>query len=310
MEKKSFSGIDKVNFEHSFGNITVTESDSKQVELEIRYFDGEKIKPDCKISTSGNVLTVKTVYPKKSIIRNKKNKITIDYIIAVPKNVAMKINLAYGDINMGDFYGDFTCNLDFGNLNANTFFYSQVYIKGDYSGFKIDKATALNFSGDFSNLKINTADWLDVKSGYTKYKIGKVRTIKAKCEFGNIDVDSAGEFDAKLEYTPATVENLGRKLNLGCSFSNVKIKGSSGQLESVKFSGSYSDLSLSLDPDLSADFYVNLEYGNLSIDSKYKYKYSLSVKDYEKDIKEGIIGSKTPTAKIDISGSFGKISIK
>ncbi|MDR1169217.1 MAG: hypothetical protein LBK97_00085 [Prevotellaceae bacterium] len=353
IEKRSFSGIDEIRFEHSFGNITVTESDSGQAELEIQYYNEVEDSASCETSIADNVLTVKTVYPKREQKQDKRivkinfsdhTTVRVNYIIAIPRNVAMKINLKHGSIGMGDFHGDFTCDVSFGNLNAGTFFYSPVYIKGRHSSFKTGRATVLNFSGDFSTLKIDTADALNIKSKHSTYKIdraavltfsggfstlkigmadtlninsrhstykvGKVRTVKADCAFGNIDINSAGEFTAKLAHAPVTVDNLDRKLNLDCRFSNVKIGVSSGQLESVKFSGSHSNLNLSLDPGLSADFYANLKHGRLSIDDKYKFKYSLQEKDSNRIVKKGILGDKTPTAKIDISGLFGNISIK
>jgi hypothetical protein len=311
IEKKSFPGIGEVRFEHSYGNITVTESDSKQVELEIRYFDGDEIKPVCETSTNGNVLVIKTVYPKnRNLWNNKQDKIKIDYVIAVPKNVAMNVHLRYGNINMGDFYGDFTCDIDYGNLNANTFFNSPVNIKGKYSNFKTDKVKVLNLSADYANVNINAADALNIQSKYTNYKIGKAETVKAECSYGTINIESVDEFDIELRYTPTTVENLGRKLNLECSYSNIKINNSSKQLESIKFSGSYSHLKLELDPDLSADLDADLKYGNLSVDDKYNVKYSLSETSYNRVTKKGTIGGKTPTAKIDIHNSYGNISIK
>jgi hypothetical protein len=65
-----------------------------------------------------------------------------------------------------------------------------------------------------------------------------------------------------------------------------------------------------LDPDLSADLDADLKYGNLSVDDKYNVKYSLSEKSYNRIIKKGTIGGKTPTAKIDVRNSYGNISIK
>jgi hypothetical protein len=256
----------------------------------------------------------------------------------------MKVDLKYGNINMGDFYGDFTCDLKYGNLNAGTFFNSPVNIEGKYSNFNIDKTGTLNFSIDYANVKINEADALNIQSKYSNYKTGKVGTLKADCSYGNINIDSVDELevqskyvnyktakvgtvkadcsygsinidsvdelDAKLRYAPMSVENLGRKLNLDCSYSGTKINSTSGQLKSVKFSGRYSDLRLSLDPDLSADFNADLKYGNLSIDDKYGFKYSLSEKDHNRTVKKGTFGNKTPTAKIDISASYSDISIK
>jgi hypothetical protein len=162
-----------------------------------------------------------------NVAREKKGK--LNYVIAVPKNVAMITNLKHGNINMGDFYGNFTCNLDFGSLSANKFFNSPVCITGKYSNCKINEVDVLKFSADFANVNVSTSDTLNIKSKYTKYKIGKSRSVKAKCSFGDINVGSVDNFDANLEHTPTTVENLGKKLNFECSFSGININNSSKQ---------------------------------------------------------------------------------
>jgi hypothetical protein len=309
-EKKKFSNIEEVHFEHLYGNITVAESDSKQIELEIQYFDGEKTKYACDISVSGKVLKIKTVIPPNRNHRNKSDQAQINYIIVVPKNVAMNVNLKYGNINMGDFYGDFKGDVDYGNLNVNTFFSSRVLISSEYSNIEIGKVDVLNLSISYGNMEINTVNLLKIQSKYTKHEIGEIKTMKANCSYGNIHIDSVLELEAELHYTPATVKNLDKKLKLKCSYSDIKINDTSKRLEIIQFDGNYSNLRLGLDLDLSADFAVDLKYGDLSVDNKYKVKYHFSETDYEKTVKKGTIGNKTPTAKIHISDSYSNVSIK
>jgi hypothetical protein len=328
IEKKSFSDIEKVQFNHSFGNITVTESDSQQVELEIRYFDGEDAKPVCEIS-SGPVLKIKTVMPENSgssggwnifglkinfsennANRSNNKRIGIDYVIAIPRNVEMKVNLSHGHMVMGDFYGDFTGYVTFGSLNVNTFHKSPVHITSKHSNIKIEKVEVLDISNDFSHINLNTVNTLKTQSSHSKHQIDEVGTIEANCSFGRIDIDSAVECYAKLNHTSITIKNLDKKLNLKCEFAGVNIKDCSKQLESIKFVGRHSGFTIKLDADLSAEFNVDLRYGKLSVDDKYDVKYSYSEKDFNKIIKKGTIGNKTPTAKIDVSNSFANVSIK
>ncbi|GHT38480.1 hypothetical protein AGMMS49965_01980 [Bacteroidia bacterium] len=69
VEKKSFAGMKEVKFDQAYGNITVRESDSGEIQLEIQYYDGKKDKPVAEISTIGNVLSIKTIRPK--IVKNR-----------------------------------------------------------------------------------------------------------------------------------------------------------------------------------------------------------------------------------------------
>ncbi|MDR1582480.1 MAG: hypothetical protein LBS55_04345 [Prevotellaceae bacterium] len=311
IEKKSFSNVTEVRFEHSYGNITVTESESKQIELEIQYFDRKNTKPVCDISVAEKTLNITTKIPHDWNDWNfgNNNKIGIDYIISIPRNVDMNVNLKYGNMNIDNFYGDFTGAFAYGNLNAGTFFSSPVNISSKYSNIRIDKADVLNLSIYYANIDVNTINTFEIQSKYCKSRIGKSETVKADCSYGNIDIDSVIEFSGELRYNPASVKKLDKTLNLDCSYSSVRINDSSKQLETVNFDGSYSNLELKLDPDLSADLSVDLKYGALSVDNRYKVKYSFSEKDHREIVKKGVIGDKTPTATINISNSYANVSI-
>jgi hypothetical protein len=309
IEKKSFPDVKEIRFEHKYGNIAVTESDAGQVELEIQYFDGKKAKPAANTAVKGNVLEIETVIPRND--KPNRKKVGINYIVVVPKSVAMKVNLKYGNINMGDFHGDFTCNLHYGNLNANTFYSTPVHILSRYANVKIEEADALEISTDYANLNVNTINTLNAKSRYSKYQLGEAKIVEATCSYGNINIKSAVAFDAQLRYNPATIDNLDKKLNVQSSYSNVKINSSSKQLEAIKFNGHYANLTLKLDADLSANFNADLRYGKLSIDDKYKANYSFSeTETHISAVKKGTIGKGTPTANISISNSYANVSIK
>jgi hypothetical protein len=319
IEKKSFPDVKEIRFEQEYGNITVTEADSEQVELEIHYFDDGDLKPSSDISTVNNILEIKTVRPEPRPVRKRKFIIVtstyysftkIDYIVSVPKNVAMKVNIKYGNVTMGDFHGSFTGDFAFGKLNAGSFFKSPVKISSKYTNIEMNEVDSLDLSVSFGNVNINRVNTLDVQSKYTNYNIDNIGTVKANFSFGNINIGSVADIDAELHYAPTNIDNLGKKLNLKCSQSNVKIDNSSKHLESVKFNGSYSNFKLEIDRDLSANLDVNLKYGNLSIDDDYTVKYSFSEKDLTSFIKKGVIGNGTPTADINISTSFANVSIK
>jgi hypothetical protein len=318
IEKNNFPDVKEIRFEHSFGNITVLESASSQVELEIRYFDGdeEDIKPISNISSTGKFLEIRTEIPSKPLKKrffrtyDDGNKATIDYIIAVPKDVAMQVNLKYGNINMGDFYGDFKCDLGFGSLSASTFHKSPVIISSKYSTVGIDKVDVLDLSIDFGNIKATTINIFKAKSKYSTYKIGTVNSMYASCSFGSVGVESVVELEASLKYCPTNIEYLDKELDIECGYSDIRVGASSKHLETVIFDGSYSNFRLGIDDDLSANLNVNIKYGNLQVDEKHHVKYSFSEKDHNRVTKKGTIGDKTPTANIRISNSFANVKIR
>ncbi|GHU79537.1 hypothetical protein FACS1894145_3910 [Bacteroidia bacterium] len=306
-EKKSFSGISEVKFEHSYGNMIVNESDAKQVELEIRYFDGKKHKSTCELSSTNGILFIKTVNPSN---RGNDN-CRIDYIISVPRKTNLNVDLKYGNIKMSDFSGNFKAQLAYSDLKGETLSCSNPVISCKYGDISLDKVENLSINTQYSDVKIKNSKTLNVDNRYSDYKIGQIGRIQegSVTAYGDFKLDAADEVNLKLQYSNLTVGMLGKSLKTTCSYSDVVVRGSSKQLENINIQGSFSDVTLSLDPDLSANLDIQLLYGGFDIASKYDAKFTLSEKNNNKLVKKGTIGGK-PTASIVISDTYANVKIK
>jgi hypothetical protein len=306
-EKKSFLGISDVKFEHSYGNMIVNESDAKQVELEIRYFDGKRYKSSCELSNTGAVLSVKTVNPS-----NKGNdNCRIDYIIFVPRKTNLSVDLKFGNIKMSDFSGNFKVLLAYSNLKAGTLFCSNPVISCKYGDVSLDNAENLDINTQYSDVKIKNLKTLKVDNRYSEYKIGQIGSIRegSATAYGDFNLDLAGDVNLKLQYSDLIIGTLGKSLKTNCAYSDVIVRGSSKQLENINIQGSFSDVALSLNPDLSANLDINLSFGSFDIAAKYNAKFTLSEKKNNKLVKKGTIGG-NPTANIVISDTYADVKIK
>jgi hypothetical protein len=308
VEKKSFSNINEIQFDQSYGNIVVRESNSKQVELEIQYYDGKNHQSVSEIVSSGNTLSIRTVHPKN----NRNDRCWIDYIISIPRPTALTVDLKYGNMNMTDFHGDFKAQLAYSNLKAESFFCPNPTISCKYGTISMSAVEDLNIQTEYSNVAIGKIKTLKVENKYTNYAINQVQTIAAESatSYGNFKIGSANAIYLNLKYADLTIDNLETSLKTKCTYSDVKIKNVSKKLGNIDLQGSYSDMVLSLDPELSANLDINLKYGDLKVASKYTTKYSLSEKENNKVVKKGVIGNKTPTANILISNTYNNITIK
>jgi len=307
-EKKSFSGISEVNVVHSYGNMVVNESDAKQVELEIRYFDGKNNKSTCEISTSGSALFIKTVNPPN---RGNDN-CRIDYVISVPRRTNLNVDLKYGNIKMSDFSGDLKTQLAYGDLKAGILSCPNPVISCKYGNISLDGAENLNADTRYSDVKVQKLKTLKVDNRYSDYKIGQIGTIfeGSSTAYGDFNLNTADDVNLKLQYSELTIGTLGKNLKTNCSYSDVTVQGSAKQLENINIQGSFSDVKLSLDLDLSANFDLNVSYGDIDIAGKYNAKFTVSEKSNNRIIKKGTIGSSKPTANIVVSNSYDDIKIK
>lgn len=190
-KKKSFPGISEIKFEHSYGNMIVNESDVKQVELEIRYFDGKKYKSVCKFSQTGNVLFVKTVNPS-----NKGNdKCRIDYVILVPRKTNLTVDIKYGNMKTGDFSGNFKAGPAYSDLKAGVLSCPNPENIIQYGDISMDKAENLSINTRYSDVKVESLKTLKVANRYSDYKIGRIESIYegSTTAYGDFRIDSADD---------------------------------------------------------------------------------------------------------------------
>jgi hypothetical protein len=308
IERKYFSDIQSIVFDQSYGNIIVKKSDSKQIQLEIQYYDGKNDKPVCEISTGRNTLSIKTIRPKNT----GKEEIKIDYIIAIPPKIALSVNLKYGDIKMDDFNGDFQAQLEYSNLTSSALNNPKHSITCRYGNITIGSVSELLISTMYSNVRIDNVKKMEIDSKYTNYNIDHVQTIISNemFSYGDLEIDYIREMDIKLAYSHLTIHTIEKQLTAQCSYSEIKIKETSKQLENIFINASYSDLTLGLHPDLSAHFDVNILYGNIETPKDRNVKYSVSEEKNNRIKKTGTIGIKSPTAAIKVSNMYADVIIK
>ncbi|GHV15826.1 hypothetical protein FACS1894169_08350 [Bacteroidia bacterium] len=304
IEKKTFSNITKVNFEHQYGNIVVQESPSKQVDLEIQYFDTNGKKAIANIVSANNTLTVKT-------INTGSNSGRINYVISVPKNTALDVNLKHGNIVMDNYQGAFSSNLAYSNLKAGSFMNAKPVIRGSYGNVKIDNVQDITINASYTNVKIDNVNKMELSGRYNNYKIDKVKDIVNKSEIsGSFKIGSIDKIDGDMKYVNMVIDNLTSSFSSNCDYSNIKINNVSPRLVNININGRYSDVVLTIPENVSASFNVDLKNGNFNVDKRHAIKYTEQSGNARQVIKKGQIGLKKPTAVISISNSYADVKIK
>lgn len=304
IEKKTFPNITKVSFDHQYGNIIVKESHSKQVELEIQYFDTERKKAIAIISSANNVLVIKTMNAGSSAGK-------INYVISVPKNTTLDVNLRHGNILMDNYQGAFSSNLTYSNLKATSFVNAKPMIQGRYGNVKIDNVENIAIDASYTNVMITNVDKMELSGRYNNYKVEKVKDIVNKSEVsGSFKIGSIDRINGDMKYVNMVIDNLTSSFSSNCDYSNIKINNVSPRLVNVDINGRYSDVILTIPTTISASFNIDLKYGNFNVDKKHAIKYTQQSGNSKQVVKKGQIGSKKPTAVINISNSYADVKFE
>lgn len=306
IEKKSFSNISEIEFFHKYGNIIVKESNSSQIDLEIQYFDKRDQSASCNIAMSNKLLSITTNNTGRS-----NSKPQINYIIAVPKNISLNINLDYGDVKLDKLNGSFDANLSYSDLSAQAL-NKAASVKARYSDVKIGEAQDISISGSYSDFRIEKAKRVESSGNYNDCRFNNVQTlvIPKSSSYGDMKIGTIGSMTGQLMYADIIIDNLLSDIDIRSSYGDVTIKGMSPKVKTINVKGSYCDVAIGLPLNISATFDASLVYGDLNISKKYAVKYTESIEKSNKVTKKGQIGNGTPTATIVVSNNYADIDIR
>lgn len=306
VEKKNYSNISEIEIDHKYGDIVIRESSTKQVELEIQYFDNKNAKATCDITTSKNILFLTTTFTR--------NNTKINYIINIPRNTGLTVILKYGNIKLDEHRGTFDANLSYSNLNAQSFSNTTPSIRMKYGNLNIGSAQNILLTASYSKVKIEKANQVNLSGKYTDYVIDNIGTIDTgdSYSYGNFKIGTITTMKANVKYADINIENLLSDFILNSSYGNVNIKTETGKFNNITIDGSYTDITVTMPENSSTAFDVDLKYGDLNISKKHtKVSYSQQEEKNNNVKKTGIMGnSKTSTSQIKISNKFADVRIR
>lgn len=302
VETKTYSNISEIDISHKYGNIFVRESRSKNVELEIQYFNKLNRRNPVRISEDKGVLAIASLGSSVN---------QIDLVISIPRNVKLNVDLKYGRLKMNEFNAPFSANLSYSTFDAESFSGARPTIKDKYGKVTISKLQDAVLSTSYSKVKIDKANRLDLSGAYSDFVLNDVQTISAQLSStsGDFKIGSLGEMDGKFNYADISIDNLRSRMNVICNYSDVKVNSISPNTN-INVKGNYSDVVLSVPDNVGASFNVVLVQGDMTVSKKYTVKYTEQTETSTTVIKKGQIGTKRPTATITVSSNYADVKIK
>lgn len=305
IENKTFSNISEIEFFHKYGNIVVRESNSKQVELEIQYLDKNTSNSLCNVSVVGKLLSITTDSGSKN--RGHSN---INFIISIPKNTTLSVNLDYGNLKIDQMTGGLTASLSYSDMSLQKA--NNIILKSRYANVKIGEVVNADLSGSYSDIKINKANRIATSGSYNDYKLDQVQTltIGKSTAYGDCKIGTVESVSGSIMYTDININSLLSDINISSQYGDVMLKNVSSKVKNIAVKGSYCDITIGLSPDFSGRFDATLNYGDLNISKKYSVKYTESTERSNRVVKKGQIGTGNPTTNIIVSNNYADIDIR
>lgn len=305
-EKKVFNSISEIEIDHKYGNIVIKESSSKQVDLEIQYFDYESRRATCDISSSKGLLTITTT--------SSGNNTKINYILSIPGKTGLNISSRYGNVKMDNYNGTFKANISYGNLDAQSFSTDSPSIDIKYGNINIGSVKTLSLAAAYSKVFIDNLDKLQVSSKYTDYVIKNAGLIDTGdlSSYGNFKIGTLGTMKANIEYSDVSIDNLTADFTAKTAYGNINIKTPNPKSCNITVDGAYSDVTVIVPENTPTAFNVNLKYGNLVLSKKHtNVSYTQNNTINQNVEKIGYIGgSKNPKINIKVINKYADVKIR
>jgi hypothetical protein len=266
------SNDDKLSIENSFGDVTVTTWDKKEIKVDIEIAvtassDEKAQQMIDEISVddrkNGNDISFKTNIGNmgngKKSKGNDQRKFYIEYKVMMPSGNPLNIENSFGKINIGDFSGPVSLISKFGELNA----------------------------GNLSNAKT-----LHVEFG--KANIGAI-----------LNPDITFKFNSR-----SFIKNISGNAKLHVEFCDRVEISVDHDLKDLNIAESYSNVRLNVPANLSANFNVHTNFGSFSNSSGINISEEKEDDNMgPKFDKEYSGNSGNGNARIRIKSSFGKIRL-
>ena len=320
----------ELHIDNSFGKVHIDTWDKNQIQAQIT------IKAEAKGGNSQELLDRITIDIDESSsevslrteIENKRNwgrnsqKFEINYLVKMPKGNPLDLENRHGDIFLDNFDGRLDLDLAHGQLVTEKLT-GEVDINvahgnggrilsasnGDlqlrhYQRMRIGYLGNMEVDVAHAGFELEKAGTLDLESQHTNFEIGEIKDLKLYLQHGNADLGNVGSLSTEMQHGDIDIDQLSQSIEVDGSHSDVRVDKLSSGFKLVDFTGNHSYFGVGLSGNVNCSIEAKLDHGKMKYEKERVNMSFVSIKDQRAEYK-GVMGSsKTPAAKIRVSGSF------
>ena len=213
-------------------------------------------------------------------------KFEIHYAVSAPKNFNLELSnkygntkvpnldgnatfdISYGDINAGNIRGNTSLEVAYGNASIGKLGELSTAIK--YSKVKIASAANAKIDSRYSETSLGRVNKLILDSRYDEFSIGAVRKLINAGKYDDFKIDSVWSLSLQTQYTDMRIGYLADEANIQMRYGEVDIIKTSMALKSLRLEGSYTDMSVNLDPNLQYQLDAEGRYAQVNVPAAMK----------------------------------------
>lgn len=181
------------------------------------------------------------------------DRVTIDYLVHVPRQAMVKINNRFGDVFIEDHTANVSLTLSNGDLKANRLsgktdisissgdaeinFMNEGKLEIAYSDFHVKEAKRLIVDSRSSRIMLDNVDYLKAISRRDKYYVRKT-------------VDMFGD----SYFSDLNIYELDNELNYSLTYGNINMEHVNNRFSFLNIASEYSDIDIMFDDDARYEF--------------------------------------------------------
>lgn len=171
------------------------------------------------------------------------NRVTIDYLVMMPKHINLKIENKFGDIYIDDLNGNVNLTLSNGELKANELNGNTVVTLS--SGDAI-----INFVKDgnllisYSDFQIKNAENINIESRSSRINIEQAGFVKLKSRWDKFYIPEVSDLYGESYWSEFNIYKLTHELNFNFKYGNLNIDGIQRGFSFIQINSEYTDLDL------------------------------------------------------------------
>ena len=314
---------DKVSLTNIYGGITVKVWDKNEIKLDAEIkaagnSNQEAITQLERVSIVGfkevNLVSFSTsLTNEKSNKWNKKgSQLKVFYTVYMPATNALGASQKYGNIEMPNFAGATSLNVEYGDLFVGDLTSNNNYINVQYGKATFGEINVAKINHQYGgDLTIKTVNTLDLNSQYAKVIIGTINkeaTIDQQYG-GGVRIGSVKNLQLKSQYSDIQIGKATGIVRTKLQYSGINIDNITTDCKKLELSADYADVSVGFGTNFSAEFNLGVDYGSFKYGSNVSSVKSMgndsgNSKKYSGKIGNGGNGN---NSAIDIKVAYGSV---
>ncbi len=193
------------------------------------------------------------------------NRVTINYLVYVPRNANLKIENKFGDVYMDDFSGHLEIILSNGDMKANTLTGSPT-IKLNSGDGTINSIQNGKIFVAYSDLRIKQAKHLNIDTKSSRITINKAADLTINSSRDKFNIEEISDLSVTGYFTSLNIEHLKKELRCSLKYGNLMVERVDDSFSFINVESEYADVDLffkrsttyNLDITHHNDVYINL----------------------------------------------------